>query len=201
MADETDALTELAEDQRQLADIFRRIEHAEARDEGLRHHTDQATIELVRHYVSEEEFLYPALTEHPGPARHLVDHARDRLVEGADLVKSATEDHARAERLMRDLASADVESAEFADLVQRLLRMFRTQTRDERDLLFPYTREVLPEPVLVDLGFRMRRVKSIVPTRPYPTAPGVPPTGRLLFPGPGLVDRVRAVLSGWSHTF
>ncbi|MEV0176286.1 hemerythrin domain-containing protein [Streptomyces sp. NPDC050803] len=201
MADETDALTELAEDQRQLEDIFRQIELATAWDEALRRHTDQATIELVRHYVSQEEFLYPSLVEHPGPACYLVDHGTDRLMDGSDLVKSATEDHARAEDLMRELASADVESAEFADLAERLLHTFRTQTRDERTLLFPYVREVVPEPLLVELGFRMRRVKSIVPTRPYPTAPGVPPTSRLLFPGPGLVDRVRAVLSGWSHTF
>jgi hypothetical protein len=199
MAEETDAIRELADDHRQLEEIFRRLESTPSTDRSRRAYTDQATIELVRHYVAEEEFLYPALHDRPVPSD---DPAlRDRLAEGADPAKAGIEEHARAEQVMRLLEDADADSADFDRLLDRLVREVREQTREEEDLLFPYVRAALPLPVLVDLGFRIRRVKSIVPTRPYPAAPGVPPTSRLLYSGPGLVDRVRAVLSGWSHSF
>ncbi len=199
MAEETDAIRELSDDHRQLQEIFRQIERVPSSDRSRRRYTDQATIELVRHYVAEEEFLYPALNACPVLEGHAVegpDPART-----ADLAKTGLEEHARAEQVMRLLEDADAASAEFDRLLDRLEQEVREQTREEEELLFPYVRQTLPLPVLVDLGFRIRRVKSIVPTRPYPAAPGVPPTSRLLYSGPGLVDRVRAVLSGWSHSF
>jgi hypothetical protein len=199
MAEETDAIRELADDHRQLEEIFHRIESAPSADRSRRLYMDQATIELVRHYVAEEEFLYPALNDRPAPSDDPV--LRDLLMEGVDPAKAGIEEHARAEQVMRLLEDADAASAEFDRLLERLVSEVRAQTREEEDLLFPYVRAALPLPVLVDLGFRIRRVKSIMPTRPYPAAPGVPPTSRLLYSGPGLVDRVRAVLSGWSHSF
>lgn len=187
MAGETDAIRELSDDHRHVEDIFRQIEALPEADHICKIYTDRATIELVRHFVSEEEFVYPVLS--------------DRVEDGADLAKKGIEDHGRLEQLMRDLEDAEAGTVTFARLVDELLREVRRQTREEEDLLFPRLKDALPQPTLTDLGSRIRRVKSIVPTRPYPAAPGVPPTSKLLFPGPGLVDRVRAVLSGWSHAF
>ncbi|NGO07400.1 hemerythrin domain-containing protein [Streptomyces sp. HC44] len=187
MAGETDAIRELTDDHRHVEDIFRQIEALPSADRICKIYTDRATIELVRHFVSEEEFVYPVLS--------------DRIADGADLAKKGMEDHGRVEQLMRDLEDAEAGTSTFGRLVDQLLREVRLQTREEEDLLFPRLQAALPPTTLTDLGSRIRRVKSIVPTRPYPAVPGVPPTSKLLFPGPGLVDRVRAVLSGWSHAF
>ncbi|GAA2664384.1 hemerythrin domain-containing protein [Streptomyces vastus] len=187
MAGETDAISELTDDHRHVEDIFRQIEALPDADRICKVYTDRATIELVRHFVSEEEFVYPVLS--------------DRVVDGAELAKKGMEDHGRLEQLMRNLEEAEAGTVTFARLVDQLLREVRRQTKEEEDLLFPRLKDALPPPTLTDLGSRIRRVKSIVPTRPYPATPGVPPTSKLLFPGPGLVDRVRAVLSGWHHAF
>jgi hypothetical protein len=187
MAGETDAIRELTDDHRHVEEIFRQIEALPEADHICKIYTDRATIELVRHFVAEEEFVYPVLS--------------DRVVDGADLAKKGMEDHGRLEQVMRNLEDAEAGTVTFARLVEQLLIEVRRQTQEEEDLLFPRLKDALPPPTLTDLGSRIRRVKSVVPTRPYPAVPGVPPTSKLLFPGPGLVDRVRAVLSGWSHAF
>jgi hypothetical protein len=187
MPDETDAIRELTDDLVQIEGIFRELETLQDSDWTRKVSTERATIELVRHFVSEEAFLYPVLS--------------DRFLDGADLVKRGLDDHDRAEQVLRSLEAAEAGTVWFAHLVDQLLREVRLQTREEEDMLFPRLREDLPLALLADLGCRLRRVKSIVPTRPFPVLPGVPPTSKLLIPGPGLVDRVRAVLSGWSRSF
>src|SRR6266568_3511186 len=106
MAGETDTIRELTDDHDQVEGIFRQLEALPDSDWARRICTDRATIELVRHFVSEEEFLYPVLS--------------DRLLDGADLVKKGTNDHDRAEQVLRSLEDAEVGTAGFAHLVDQL---------------------------------------------------------------------------------
>lgn len=116
MADETDAIRELTDDLDQIEGIFRELEALPNSDWARKHSTERATIELVRHFVSEEEFLYPVL--------------RDGFLDGADLVKRGLNDHDRAEQLLRSLEAAEVGTVDFGHLIDQLLREVRVQTRE-----------------------------------------------------------------------
>ncbi|WP_326715769.1 hemerythrin domain-containing protein [Streptomyces sp. NBC_01474] len=82
-------MTELTVDHREVDELFIRIEAQPARDTRRRELVDELTVELVRHSVAEEQYLYPAVREH---------------VDGGDaLADKELEDHAEAERLLKDL--------------------------------------------------------------------------------------------------
>jgi len=49
---------------------------------------------------------------------------------------------------------------------------------------------------LTELGKKFERAKKMAPTRPHPSAPDKPPANKILGPGVGLIDRMRAALSG-----
>lgn len=49
---------------REVEEFFGRIEALPSGDKDRRLHADQATMELVRHSVAEEAYLYPAVREH-----------------------------------------------------------------------------------------------------------------------------------------
>lgn len=57
-------IEELTADHREVEEIFGRIQAVAGRDQELRDLVDQVTIELVRHSVAEEQYLYPAVREH-----------------------------------------------------------------------------------------------------------------------------------------
>ena len=64
---------------------------------------DQLTIELVRHSVDEEEYLYPAVREH--------------LENGDALADKELADHARVEQLLKDLQTTDADDLEFTPVL------------------------------------------------------------------------------------
>ncbi|GAA2632513.1 hypothetical protein GCM10010307_25920 [Streptomyces vastus] len=74
MAHEGNVITELVTDHREVEGIFGRIEALPPGDKDRKVYADQATMELVRHSVAEEEYLYPAVRQYfpmgtPWPTR------------------------------------------------------------------------------------------------------------------------------------
>ncbi|WP_225827421.1 hemerythrin domain-containing protein [Streptomyces naphthomycinicus] len=175
-------IQELTTDHREVEEIFGRIEALPPGSQERKNLCDQATIELVRHSVAEEAYLYPAVREH--------------LAGGDALADKEIEDHSKAERIMKDLEGCAADDPRFDALMTQLMSEIRSHVADEEQNLFPRMEEACPPDALMDLGDKVRRAKKTAPTRPHPSAPDTPPANKLLAPGTGLVDRLRDALSG-----
>ncbi|MFF3327467.1 hemerythrin domain-containing protein [Streptomyces sp. NPDC002889] len=182
MAHGGNVIEELMADHREVEQLFSRIEALPTGDIGLRGLVDEVTIELVRHSVAEEQYLYPAVREH-------VDG-------GAELADKEIAEHAEAEKLMKKLEQMRVDDAQFHPTLQKLMDDVNAHIRDEEGQLFPLLHQVCTPDALEDLGDKIRRAKAMAPTRPHPSAPDTPPVNKLLAPGAGLVDRVRDFVTG-----
>lgn len=175
-------IDELVTDHREVEELFGKIEELPPGHKDRKVYADQATIELVRHSVAEEAYLYPAVREH--------------LPDGDALADQELEDHATAERTMKDLEGHDAGDAEFDRLIGMLMSEIREHIADEEQNLFPRLRAACSPEQLDELGEKVRQAKKTAPTRPHPAAPDKPPANKLLAPGAGMVDRLRDALSG-----
>lgn len=144
--------------------------------------TEKIVIELVRHSIAEEEYLYPK--------------AKEVLTNGPQLVEDEIKEHQQAEETMNKLESMDPGDPGFAAVVLDLERQITHHVADEEGKLFPELRTAMSEEQLTELGHKLEQAKKIAPTRPHPSAPNHPPFNKLAAPGAGLVDRVRDWLSG-----
>ncbi|MFF5138473.1 hemerythrin domain-containing protein [Streptomyces sp. NPDC013157] len=177
-----DAIAELMTDHREVEEMFARIQGMPGGGQALRDVVDEVTIELVRHSIAEEEYLYPAVREY---------------IEGGDrIADKEIADHGRVEELLKQLEKADTDDPKTSPLLQQLMDEVSAHVRDEEDNLFPMLRQTCSADALNKLGDKIRRAKSMAPTRPHPSAPSTPPANKLLAPGTGLVDRARDLITG-----
>ncbi|MFD8722866.1 hemerythrin domain-containing protein [Streptomyces sp. NPDC059629] len=175
-------LQELTTDHREVEEFFGRIEALTGGGQELRDLVDEVTIELVRHSVAEEQYLYPAVREH---------------IEGGDrLADKEIADHGRVEELLKQLEKTDTGDPRMAPLLQQLMNEVSEHLQDEETNLFPKLRQVCSPEALDELGDKVRRAKAMAPTRPHPSAPDTPPANKILAPGAGLVDRARDFVTG-----
>ncbi|MFF7856176.1 hemerythrin domain-containing protein [Streptomyces sp. NPDC007904] len=173
---------ELVTDHREVEELFGKIADLPPGHEHRKVYADQVTMELIRHAVAEEAYLYPAVREH---------------VRGGDaMADRELEDHAKAEQIMKDLEGCDAGDAEFDRLIGMLMSEIREHVADEEQNLFPLLRASCSPEALDELGDKVRQAKKTAPTRPHPAAPDKPPANKLLAPGAGMVDRIRDALSG-----
>jgi hemerythrin superfamily protein len=182
MAHGGDIIRELTTDHDEVDGIFREIESLPSGEQRRKELADQATIELVRHSIAEEEYLYPTV--------------RRRVPEGDRIADKEIQDHAAVERIMKELEGCEATDERFDRLIGSLIADVREHVRDEEGNLFPAMRESCSQDELTKLGDKTRRAKMMAPTRPHPAAPDKPPLNKLLAPGAGLVDRARDAISG-----
>ncbi|WP_406486356.1 hemerythrin domain-containing protein [Streptomyces sp. NBC_01563] len=175
-----DVIAELAADHRELEALFSQIELQPVDHLRRRELADRLTAELVRHTVAEELHLYPVVRTH--------------VPNGAALADKELADHARAERMLKDLEDLSVDDPRFNDTIAKLKLEVASHVREEEHELFPKLAATLPPEKLDELGRLVRRARQTAPTRPHPSLPNTPPAHRLLVPGAGLVDRVRDLL-------
>ncbi|TPQ16838.1 hemerythrin domain-containing protein [Streptomyces sporangiiformans] len=175
-------ITELVTDHREVEELFGKIEGLPPGDKNRKLYADQAVIELVRHSVAEEAYLYPAV--------------RQYVANGDAVADKELDDHSRAEQIMKDLEGHESDDPHFNRLIGNLTTEIRSHIADEEEHLFPMLRDAAPEGALDDLGEKVRQAKKTAPTRPHPSAPDKPPANKLLAPGVGLVDRLRDAMTG-----
>ncbi|MGW2234282.1 hemerythrin domain-containing protein, partial [Streptomyces sp. NPDC001759] len=158
-------IDELMTDHREVEEIFGRIEALPIGHKDRKVYADQATMELIRHSVAEEEYLYPAVREH---------------VAGGDAIADREiEDHSEAEQIMKDLESCEADHHEFDRLIGKLMTEVRSHIADEEQNLFPELRAACSPEALDKLGDKIRQAKKLAPTRPHPSAPDTPPGNKL----------------------
>jgi hemerythrin superfamily protein len=177
-----DVITELTSDHREVDEMFERMNALPQGDKQRKDLVDNATIELVRHSVAEEMYLYPAVRQH--------------LPDGDRIADKELEDHAGVERLLKDLESMQPDDGDFDRLVGKLQGEVTEHVRDEEQRLFTMLREHCPQEMLDELGDKVRQAKKTAPTRPHPASPDTPPGNKLLAPGAGLLDRARDAFTG-----
>ncbi|MFB8272904.1 hemerythrin domain-containing protein [Streptomyces sp. NPDC055955] len=177
-----DVIAELTTDHREIKDLFKQFSNILPGSEDRKRLANALTIELVRHSVAEEEYLYPAVRKH--------------LQDGDALADKELAEHARVERLLAALQQREPADLDFDRLVVKLYTEVTAHVYDEESHLFPRLRNGVHSYVLEELGNKVRRAKKSAPTRPHPGAPSTPPANKLLAPGLGMVDRVRDYLSG-----
>ncbi|MGW5679939.1 hemerythrin domain-containing protein [Streptomyces sp. NPDC003860] len=177
-----DVIAELTADHREVEQLFARIELVPIGDPQRRDFAVDLTVELIRHSVAEEQYLYPAVREY---------------VDGGDsLADKELRDHAAVEELLKKLEGRRAKDPLFDDLVVQLRMEVNAHVRDEEDRLFPELAAATTPKTLDELGDKIRKAKRTAPTRPHPHAPNTPPANKILGPGVGLVDRARDLLSG-----
>ncbi|MFL6052695.1 MAG: hemerythrin domain-containing protein, partial [Actinoallomurus sp.] len=132
-----DVIEVLTHDHREVEEMFRELSDATDANERRRI-TDDITIELVRHSVAEESYLYPAVREHvPG---------------GGRLADKEIADHAEIEQILKQLEEADVSDAAFSGLLRRLVEAVRAHIEDEESNLFPKLAAHVTRQELIRLG-------------------------------------------------
>lgn len=177
-----DVLEVLVHDHREVEDMFGKLESGGIGDaRNRRAVVEQVTVELVRHSVAEEQYLYPAV--------------RDLLPDGDEIADREIAEHAEAEQLMKDLERTDHGTPHFEELVSQLMRTVRAHIAEEENELFPRLTAVCDRAALLDLGDKVVAAKKTAPTRPHPSLPHTPPGNKVAGPVVGVVDRVRDALS------
>ncbi|WP_214322813.1 hemerythrin domain-containing protein [Nonomuraea sediminis] len=179
-----DVISILTTDHREVEDLFTELERllAVGDPEQVRDVTDKVIIELVKHSVAEEAYLYPATR---------------KFVPGGDaLADTEIAEHAEAEELMKELERTDTTDLRFAELLTTLIKDVREHAAEEESQLFPQLAQHADADELRKLGSKINAIKKVAPTRPHPSAPDTPPANKLLAPGAGLVDRIRDLVSG-----
>ena len=176
-----DVIELLEHDHREVEQMFADFEQATDANEKetLR---DKIIIELVRHSEAEEQAVYPVM-------RKVID-------DGDQLVEHEIDEHAKAERLMKELDTMPADDPQFGVLMQQLMAAIKEHVQEEENVAFPQFRAKVDAEELTSLGATVQRLKKVVPTHPHPMAPDHPPFNALLGPGAGLIDRVRDLLTG-----
>jgi hemerythrin superfamily protein len=181
-----DVIEVLTHDHREVEQLFTELEPmigtgaAQAGEER----TEKVIVELVRHSVAEEEYLYPLV--------------RDALSGGNELADREIAEHSQAEQIMKRLEQLSPDNVEFGTELRALMDVVRRHVAEEEGELFPQLRQACTTEQLHDLGEKVEEAKKTAPTRPHPSSPSTPPANKLLGPGVAIVDRIRDLLSGRS---
>jgi Hemerythrin HHE cation binding domain len=176
------AISLLTQDHRNVEQLFNRFEAAETPEEK-RSLTDKVIEQLSVHAEIEEQFFYPAVAA--------------KLEEQGDVLE-AVEEHHLAKVALWELerlpTTAPNFSAKFTVMKESILHHVGEEEGD--DGLFSQARRVLKANELEELGDRMERARSSVPSRPHPLAPPTPPLNRLLGIPVSILDRAVTTTKG-----
>jgi hemerythrin-like domain-containing protein len=184
MTDGTDMVSVLVKDHEEMKEFFRQIE-ATTDAKERRDLADRLTAEVARHSVAEEMFLYPA--------------ARKVLSNGDALIDEELEEHAEAEKLLKQWEGMDGDDPEFMTVFGKLKQgLLHHIDEEEEPKLFPEMQQALSAEEQEQLGRKITTAKKLAPTRPHPSAPDEPPLNVVVGVPTGIVDRIRDAMSGRS---
>jgi hemerythrin superfamily protein len=185
MEHDPDIIEELTADHRGANELFEQFYERAPGSIERKLLLDALTIELVRHAVAEESYLYPAVREH--------------LEHGGRWADNEIAEHSSIEERLQDLEGRNADDRDLDRLVRELRTEVASHVEEEERHLFRQVRTGVPRLVLEDLGRKVREAKKAALTRLQPHAPGIPPLNGLPAPGPGLVDRVRDYAASRGH--
>jgi hemerythrin superfamily protein len=180
-----DVIAELIVDHREVDEMLTRLQGDQVSAEERQDTMEQVIIELIRHAIAEESYLYPAI--------------EDRVPNGKQIADKERADHQEVEELLKQLEGEDPHDPSSRPTLAKLVTDLHQHIADEENNLFPALRQVYSEQELRDLGDKVRTAKRAAPTRPHPSAPRGEMARKTLGPMVGLVDRTRDLLTGRGH--
>lgn len=142
----------------------------------------QIVNELVRHEVSEEEVLYPAL--------------RRQAANGDAVADARIAEQSEAEELLATMEKEDVKSATFMAKFDKLRSAVLAHAEAEEATAIPALAAAASPDELAELGQRYESAKKLAPTHPHPNAPDSPPGNVLLGPVAAMFDKARDAMRG-----
>ncbi|SEC80695.1 hemerythrin domain-containing protein [Streptomyces melanosporofaciens] len=128
MPEQHDVVDVLTADHHVVRNLFEGYRATTDPDQG-RQLVDRMTVEVVRHSVAEETYLYPTV--------------RKALPNGDRIADEEIEELTEAERILSDLDAVDPRDRRFDPLVRDLMDVVAMHIRGEEDLVFPELRERL----------------------------------------------------------
>ena len=176
-----DVVDLIMHDHREVQDLFRQVQAVPFADPRRRTLADQIIVELVRHSVAEEMYVYPAMRAHLAGGDALADHE--------------IAEHARAEEILAQLEGLEPAHPKFDELMAQLIAEINHHIAEEENESLPALRSAVSNDTMVSLGEKFRSAKKRAPTRPHPKAPDTPPGDKIVGPPLGLIDRVRDAMS------
>lgn len=183
MNDRTDAIDVLTRDHRRIETLFTSYEGTTDADERTRI-AHEIVHDLAVHGEVEELLFYPEL--------------RRALPDGDELADEAVHEHVEIKRTLNDLDSMTADDDAFDERMRELMAEVRHHVGEEESEIFPKIRRALPGDELEGLGDDLDAARSLVPTRPHPSAPTGPAAKLAAAPGAAVVDRVRDAVRSWS---
>lgn len=142
----------------------------------------EVVMELVRHFVAEEQYLYPTL--------------RYRASGGEELVEEDFRAARAFERELRRLESGGLRGDELAAVVADLRRRFDEHVAHQEPAVFGRLHEVSNRVELLELGADALGAEQLAPTRPRHVVLEAPGANLLAGLVEGFVDRLRDFYSG-----
>jgi signal transduction histidine kinase len=153
-----------------------------AGDDDGRTARTELVMDLVRHFVAEEQYLYPSL--------------RTDVDGGASLVEDDFAAARACEHELRRLEARDAGADEVAAAIADIQRRFADHVSHQREVLFPRLSGALDRVRLFELGEQALGAEQLAPTRPRLLAPEGLEANRLAGLVEGFVDRLRDFYTG-----
>jgi hypothetical protein len=150
-----------------------RLDTGEPASDDLR---EELVIEVVRHFVAEEQYLYPLV--------------RDRLPGGAELADTGFANHRACEHAMRDLEDPLADAHHLATALAAVRRLLEEHVAGQHRLFMLLAAEV-DRSELVELAGRLLGAEQLAPTRPRAVALENPALNKLSSLVEGFIDHVR----------
>jgi hemerythrin superfamily protein len=117
----------------------------------------QVCADIVRHFVAEEQYLFPA--------------ARERLPNGRDLVEAAFAEHRQIEQLIKQFEQEHIRDERISGLFDELHDAMQAHKLRQEHHIIPALTAVLDDDELNDLGEKMLGAEQLAPTHPRTFAP------------------------------
>jgi hypothetical protein len=137
---------------------------------------EQLVMMMVRHFVAEEQYLYPTV--------------RQYLPHGGDIAEAAFAKDRGCEHELKGLEAPDLTPAGLAAILADLTVSFRAHV-DGQEAVFEALATTCEEAELVKLGEEVRGAEQLAPTRPRSVAPSSPTVNKLASLVEGFIDQVR----------
>ncbi len=183
-AEEENLIAVLLADHREVERTLQELESSDS-SEQQRRALELLIVEVVRHSVAEEQYVYPA--------------AREKLPDGDDVADRKIGARSEDEELMNRLAGMASEDVQFHELFRQLAANLRQHIDEDETSFLPRLRQACSAQELQDLGKKVEVAKGSAPTHPHPSAPDSSPFNLVSDPAIGMVDRLRDWFSGRSE--
>jgi hypothetical protein len=143
----------LTQDHREMEDMFVRVVGLSAAgDRQRRHVIGKIITELVRHSITEERHLYPAIRAH--------------VPRGDEVADAKLADHGATERIINELTGLDPSDMVFDRCFGRLVAAVTAQFQDEEATVFPMLTAACDADTLREIGLRAQVTKRTLPVLP-----------------------------------